>query len=205
MNREELFTRTDQEILDKFLALIGLSAPELRDKKILDVGAGNCSFARLLREGGISSHVVSIDHQCRNSRVVDEPSFRLAEAQFMPFDNDEFDYVFTMNSIPFVVSIGLSAYGKPSVVDEKGKALKLSSNRADSDALQRKGNFLRLQAVRECIRVVKPGCEVRIAARQLDELKPDIVEAVQDAALGTANILRTAKVGTNERFILRKK
>jgi ubiquinone/menaquinone biosynthesis C-methylase UbiE len=123
----------DEEYYNEYMKDLGLH-PEDITGHVLDIGAGDARFARYVEMHGLSKEVISLDTQEKflyNKHVV------VGNVDSMPFNDGEFDLVISHASVPHVYYLEL---------DEE-----------HPEELEKK-----LQKVlREMIRVVKPGGQVR--------------------------------------------
>lgn len=107
--------------------------PEDFGKKILDVGAGAAQFAKWAKEYGLSNKIYSLDS---NKKYLAEGKGVVARAEMMPFADKSFDLVVADGSIPNV----FTSEGNINTMKEKV-----------------------MNSLREMVRVVAPGGEIRLA------------------------------------------
>jgi ubiquinone/menaquinone biosynthesis C-methylase UbiE len=128
----------------QYLEGLGLSIAELRGKRLLDVGAGNGTFATALNQCGVEA--IPLDIQLpdepgeRHGVPIEEvPNFVQGSAYNLPFEEGSFDFVIS-NAGP------LSNLGW-----------------AEEDSVRQEMQSLKAQypAISEAVRVLKPGGEVR--------------------------------------------
>jgi ubiquinone/menaquinone biosynthesis C-methylase UbiE len=124
----------ERQTFEEYVRNLRLS-PEDFDKKILDVGSGIGSFAKISKERGLAKDIYSVDfhfvpHETEKGA--------LADVTQLPFPDKTFDLVISNCAIPNVLSSRFD-YNKNSV----GKRI--------------------TSAFDECVRVAKDGGEVRLA------------------------------------------
>lgn len=82
---------------NRILSSLGLTWDDIRKYKcVLDLGAGDASFAKAAREQGIQTKVVSVDRNPEGS----DPSFVKADINHLPFGDGTFDLVISHASPP---------------------------------------------------------------------------------------------------------
>lgn len=156
----EGYSESSDQIFERYLTELNLSEADLANKQILDVGSGSAGFAKAVQDRNIGAYVVSVEDDVRS----EEPSYTKegyvqARAQQLPFADNTFDMVVSVHAMPHVAAlfgplgtpIGETLEGLPVRSVTKEDTEKYADERVQSVA----------QAVRECVRVVKEGGEVR--------------------------------------------
>lgn len=132
--------KQDESIFQKYVEDLQLS-PEDFNKRILDVGAGSAQFAKWAKEHNVSSKIFSLE--ASSSLLLKEKSKSIfGLAQDMPFENNTFDLVVSLNAIPGVFSGEKYPGGEKYSKEELKKNIKSSFS--------------------EMLRVAKLGGEIRI-------------------------------------------
>lgn len=136
----------DDAIASKYLKNLNLSEKDLVGKKVLDIGAGTGEFARWANTHG--SDVISIGLMQSEEAVqtINETHtpYVIGDAIALPFADGAFDLVVSHRAIPNVISF-------------------TGTRRIPRDAVASEAHKRRMNAVREAIRVLKPGGEIRFA------------------------------------------
>ncbi|MFC1598872.1 class I SAM-dependent methyltransferase [Patescibacteria group bacterium] len=140
----------------KYLEALSLTEEDLKDKEILDVGAGPAIFAKYAKEKGISDSIFSLDPE-------DEPQEKTkavyAKVENLPYKDESFDMVMSSGAYPYVASIG----------------------ETDSNIIEKKLK----DGLNEMIRVVRSGSEIRLGPlgfstapdfKQVNDLFDDLLQ-----------------------------
>lgn len=132
----------DAMIAEKYLKNLGITQADIVGKKTLDIGAGEGEFARWANTNG--GDVTSIGFGLGPDQKRAHTHYAVADATALPFANDAFDLVVSHTAIPNVVSV------RP-------------NERVQSNLIFKKSHERRMDAVREAVRVLTPGGEIRFA------------------------------------------
>jgi ubiquinone/menaquinone biosynthesis C-methylase UbiE len=162
-SKDNRIEKSPEDIFARYLKSLHLHEEDLRDKKILDVGAGTGGFAKAVIEKGLSKDIVSIDRLPQTVRGPDESPVIIASAQEMPFADNSFDYVVSVDAMPHTAFLGQQNFGeaaRASVAD----------------------------AIRECVRVVKKGGEIRFGGVPRN-MQSYVQEGVEDGIKGIAKVV----------------
>lgn len=137
IKQRESLEPTDEEKFQRYVEDLQFT-PKDFEKRILDVGAGSAQFAKWAKEHGVSSEIYSLELIYeRSSEYLKEKSKSVwGSAEDMPFKNNTFDLVISLDAIPQVFS------------GEEYKKEELKENVKSSFS--------------EMLRVIKPGGEIRI-------------------------------------------
>ena len=93
LNGNDLEKKRIGEEVEAMLGHLGLDLGDLRDKKVLDLGAANCAIAKVAAESGIDS-VISLDITRRNiSKATGLPKRLVANAEHIPVADKSLDLV----------------------------------------------------------------------------------------------------------------
>lgn len=179
-----------ENTLNRYLSELNLTEECLRNKSILDLGSGvRARFASALREKGVTDRVKSVERNDPLLDGVEEPDISLVRthAQKLPFEDNYFDMVVSVSAIPHVAYDGTIR----EMVDDFDKY------KANSQASI-------TQVIRECIRVVKPGAEIRLGGIPDSELtKPHVLQGVLDALdEGECEIVTNYQTGNEKHRLL---
>jgi ubiquinone/menaquinone biosynthesis C-methylase UbiE len=192
------FSESLEEVITRYLSDLGLTKEDLRNKSVLDVGAGSARFAEGVNASAIGATVVSVEQQ--KLEMAPESLPVLAHAQKLPFADQAFDYVFSVRAIPQVAAVGKTKErGTVQIVDgEKVRSL----TKEDFQMMKQEESELVSQAVRECLRVVKVGGEVRFGS--VPKLRKEFVEAVNNAVVGIGEISQRPEANGDGLYILKR-
>ena len=192
---------TPEEVVKRYLQLLELKKEDLIDKSILDVGSGgDAKFARGMREEGISENVTSFDRH--GSNVEKDKSFVIGDTQDMPFGDNSFDYVLSVSALPGTAHMRLIRLkGSKDNIRTEDPVPTIVENLAE---YEQKVTELTALAVRECLRVVKDGGEIRFASRLNNPQKLSVIEGVKDGILGIGEIIKSSEDGDKKIYIIRK-
>jgi ubiquinone/menaquinone biosynthesis C-methylase UbiE len=174
----EGYDETASEIYERYLEELGLSEGDLRDKQILDVGSGTAGFAKAVNERNIGAYVVSVED---NDLREEEPphtkeGYVRAEAQQLPFADNTFDMVVSVHALPHVAATSKIEWGTRTGETEEGIPV-YSGSKADDKKYEQELAASVAQAVRECLRVVKEGGEVRFGGVPVEKPENEFDEA----------------------------
>jgi len=91
----------DESNARQYFEDLGLTQSDLIGKKVLDVGAGEGRFARWLRDNDITQEVFSVERYIEMIDSIERSDhMTIADAEALPFKDNEFDYVTSHASIP---------------------------------------------------------------------------------------------------------
>lgn len=76
---------------------------EFSDRRILDLGSKNDSFARAVKAvyPALNTEIISLDHNVLEKSISDRSKRVRAKAQMLPFKDESFDLVLAHFSVPF--------------------------------------------------------------------------------------------------------
>ena len=136
----------DIEILDN-LHNLGISEADLVGKKVLDIGAGGGEFAQWANRHGanVTSLALDLEPQEIERLGATHTPFVIGNATHLPFPDASFELVLSHAAVPNVVS---------ALSEAEDKSL---------ESLAEAAHERRCAAVREAVRVLKPGGEIRFA------------------------------------------
>lgn len=138
----EGYGEAPSKVYNRYLSVLELQESDIVGKRILDIGAGSAGFAAGAKEKGLDTHIVSVDDNPLTDRPHTIEGYVRAEAQKLPFADNTFDMVVSVYALPQVAAVG-----KVKSHDQRSYEKAVTASTA--------------HAVRECIRVVKEGGEIR--------------------------------------------
>lgn len=134
--------KRDEVITFGYLKDLDITEKDLVGKRVLDIGAGDGEFARWANHHG--SDVTSIGLGLGEEQTRALTQYVVADAVALPFADNTFDVVVSLHAVPNVVAV---VGGGPIPRNE----------------IVKRDHERRMSAVREAIRVLKPGGEIRFA------------------------------------------
>lgn len=130
----------DKDVVDN-LENLGLQPEQLQSVRLLDLGAGGGEFARFARRQGAEVIPVGLylSEKERQRLAASHMPYVIADATQLPFEDETFDLIVSHAAIPNVIRVG--SYGP------------------------KEEDFVtpRVNALREAVRVLRPGGEIRLA------------------------------------------
>lgn len=117
MERKHTFLINEQNPMSRiertfraYLRDLNLKEKDLLNKKILDVGAGDCNFAKYAKDNNINSDIYSLDP---DEKVLKNEKGIVGSAEHIPFPDEEFELVVSLAAVPRYLS------GAPSNIKEQ--------------------------------------------------------------------------------------
>ena len=186
MNPEQKTDHESYESLEdayrNYLEGLGFQEEDLRGKRILDVGAGSGQFVEALQQKQVASRAVSFSRfKPKRDLSQESGAFIQGVARELPCIDNSFDMVVSMYALPQTAnSFGNHEHRLPR-----------------EEAVAR--------VVRECLRVVRPGGEIRFGGvpYQGDDIDEAIHRGVLRGIQGQGEMLEDPLSG-NQRYIIKK-
>jgi ubiquinone/menaquinone biosynthesis C-methylase UbiE len=172
------------------MSIVRSLVPSLRDLKLLDIGSGDGSLAKIAVEGGAT--VTGIDPNpeavLKAKAQVPGARFDIGTAEKLPYGTASFDMVVIVNTLHHVPipAMDLALTEASRVLDARGFLVVIEPSAS--------GNFF------EALRLVEDETDVRLAAQQ--SLK-NVVAAGKLREIQSINYVRRESFDSAERFLER--